>query len=142
TEDIQEAIHKVNTEADVVWVDGHSDYGHAFEVFWDRYGKDVNPTAEQAHASSPDHLASRRASTCWRVLQASTLQARRRLHRDLRPDPVELGLAHRARTRRLARRWHSRCCIATRAARSTPQRSSRTPANATSSSPTSRRAHT
>jgi len=43
TEDIQEAIHRVNTEADVVWVDGHSDYGHAFEVFWERYGKDVGP---------------------------------------------------------------------------------------------------
>jgi uncharacterized protein len=42
-EDIQDAIHRVNTEADVVWVDGHSDYGHAFEVFWDRYGKDVGP---------------------------------------------------------------------------------------------------
>jgi hypothetical protein len=42
TEDIQEAIHKVNTEADVVWVDGHSDYGHAFEVFWERYGRDIN----------------------------------------------------------------------------------------------------
>ena len=42
-EDIQEAIHRVNTEADVVWVDGHSDYGHAFEVFWERYGKDVGP---------------------------------------------------------------------------------------------------
>jgi uncharacterized protein with von Willebrand factor type A (vWA) domain len=33
----------VNTEADVVWVDGHSDYGHAFEVFWERYGKEVGP---------------------------------------------------------------------------------------------------
>ena len=43
TEDIQDAIHRVNTEADVVWVDGHSDYGHAFEVFWERYGKDVGP---------------------------------------------------------------------------------------------------
>lgn len=43
TEDITEAIHRVNTEADVVWVDGHSDYGHAFEVFWERYGKDVSP---------------------------------------------------------------------------------------------------
>jgi uncharacterized protein len=43
TEDIQEAIHRVNTEADVVWVDGHSDYGHAFEVFWDKWGKDVGP---------------------------------------------------------------------------------------------------
>ena len=29
-EDITNAVHRVNTEADVVWVDGHSDYGHAF----------------------------------------------------------------------------------------------------------------
>jgi uncharacterized protein with von Willebrand factor type A (vWA) domain len=43
TEDLTEAIHRVNTEADVVWVDGHSDYGHAFEVFWQRYGTDVGP---------------------------------------------------------------------------------------------------
>jgi len=43
TEDIQEAIHRVNTEADVVWVDGHSDYGHAFEVWWNEHGKDVGP---------------------------------------------------------------------------------------------------
>ncbi|HKY13345.1 MAG TPA: VWA domain-containing protein, partial [Microthrixaceae bacterium] len=43
TEDIVDAIHRVNTEADVVWVDGHSDYGHAFEVFWSRWGKDISP---------------------------------------------------------------------------------------------------
>ena len=43
TDDITEAIHRVNSEADVVWVDGHSDYGHAFGVFWERYGKDVGP---------------------------------------------------------------------------------------------------
>ena len=42
-EDIAQAVHRVNTEADVVWVDGHSDYGHAFEVFWQTYGKDVGP---------------------------------------------------------------------------------------------------
>ena len=42
-EDIAEAVHRVNTEADVVWVDGHSDYGHAFEVFWGTYGKDIGP---------------------------------------------------------------------------------------------------
>jgi uncharacterized protein len=42
-EDIADAVHRVNTEADVVWVDGHSDYGHAFEVFWQKYGKDVGP---------------------------------------------------------------------------------------------------
>jgi uncharacterized protein with von Willebrand factor type A (vWA) domain len=43
TDDIVEAVHRVNSEADVVWVDGHSDYGHAFEVFWERYGRDVGP---------------------------------------------------------------------------------------------------
>lgn len=42
-EDINQAIHRVNTEADVVWVDGHSDYGHAFEVFWQRWGREVGP---------------------------------------------------------------------------------------------------
>jgi uncharacterized protein with von Willebrand factor type A (vWA) domain len=42
-EDIIDAVHRVNTEADVVWVDGHSDYGHAFEVFWERYGQQVGP---------------------------------------------------------------------------------------------------
>ena len=39
---LQAAIPSVNTEG-CLWVDGHSDYGHAFEVFWDRYGKDVGP---------------------------------------------------------------------------------------------------
>ncbi|WCO68896.1 VWA domain-containing protein [Iamia majanohamensis] len=43
TEDINQAIHRVNTEADVVWVDGHSDYGHAFEVFWQRWGREIGP---------------------------------------------------------------------------------------------------
>ena len=42
-EDIGEAVHRVNTEADVVWVDGHSDYGHAFGVFWERYGREIGP---------------------------------------------------------------------------------------------------
>ena len=42
-EDIVDAIHRVNTEADVIWVDGHSDYGHAFETFWERWGKELNP---------------------------------------------------------------------------------------------------
>jgi uncharacterized protein with von Willebrand factor type A (vWA) domain len=42
-DDIADAVHRVNTEADVVWVDGHSDYGHAFEVFWSRYGREISP---------------------------------------------------------------------------------------------------
>ncbi len=42
-DDIGEAIQRVNTEADVVWVDGHSDYGHAFEVFHKRHLLEVTP---------------------------------------------------------------------------------------------------
>ncbi len=42
-EDIGAAIHRVNTEADVVWVDGHSDYGHALEAFWSRWGHEIGP---------------------------------------------------------------------------------------------------
>ena len=43
TDDITEAIHRVNSEADVVWVDGHSDYGHALEVFWKTTAKTSAP---------------------------------------------------------------------------------------------------
>ncbi len=43
SDDVADAVHRVNTEADVVWVDGHSDYGHAFEVFHDRHATEVTP---------------------------------------------------------------------------------------------------
>jgi len=42
---VAEAVHRVNTEADVVWVDGHSDYGHAFAMFWERWGREVTNRA-------------------------------------------------------------------------------------------------
>ena len=42
-DDVSEAVHRINTEADVVWVDGHSDYGHALSVFWERWGEDITP---------------------------------------------------------------------------------------------------
>ncbi len=40
-DDVAEAVHRINTEADVVWVDGHSDYGHALSVFWERWGEEI-----------------------------------------------------------------------------------------------------
>ncbi len=43
SDDVAAAVHRVNTEADVVWVDGHSDYGHAFEVFHDRHLREITP---------------------------------------------------------------------------------------------------
>ncbi|MDA8366186.1 MAG: VWA domain-containing protein [Actinomycetota bacterium] len=42
-EDPAEAVHRINTEADVVWVDGHSDYGHALTVFLERWGDELTP---------------------------------------------------------------------------------------------------
>ncbi|MDE3086405.1 MAG: VWA domain-containing protein [Acidobacteriota bacterium] len=42
-DDVAEALHRINTEADVVWVDGHSDYGHAFNVFWERWAEEITP---------------------------------------------------------------------------------------------------
>jgi len=43
TDDVAEAVHRINTEADVIWVDGHSDYGHALGVFWERWGEEITP---------------------------------------------------------------------------------------------------
>jgi prepilin-type processing-associated H-X9-DG protein len=42
-EDVADAIARVNTEANVVWVDGHSDYGHALATFMERWGEEVGP---------------------------------------------------------------------------------------------------
>jgi uncharacterized protein with von Willebrand factor type A (vWA) domain len=41
--DLGDAVKRINSEADVVWVDGHSDYGHAFEVFHHRWAQEVTP---------------------------------------------------------------------------------------------------
>ncbi|MCX6504920.1 MAG: VWA domain-containing protein [Actinobacteria bacterium] len=43
SDDVLEAVQRVNSEADVVWVDGHSDYGHALEIFHDRHLNEVTP---------------------------------------------------------------------------------------------------
>jgi uncharacterized protein with von Willebrand factor type A (vWA) domain len=42
TDDPSQAVHRINTEADVIWVDGHSDYGHALSVFNQRWGDEVS----------------------------------------------------------------------------------------------------
>jgi len=42
-DNLSEALQRVNTEADVVWAEGHSDYGHAFGAFWERWGREITP---------------------------------------------------------------------------------------------------
>lgn len=39
--DISVAVHRINTEADVVWNEGHSDYGHALSTFATRWGREL-----------------------------------------------------------------------------------------------------
>ena len=46
SETVGEAVRRVNVEADVVWVDGHSDYGHALTVFYERWGQEIRPEDE------------------------------------------------------------------------------------------------
>ena len=41
--DFKDALTRISTEADVVWLDGHSDYGHAFAQFTQKYGKEITP---------------------------------------------------------------------------------------------------
>ena len=41
--DFGSALKRVTTEAEVVWMDGHSDYGNSFETFVSRYGSQLSP---------------------------------------------------------------------------------------------------
>ncbi|MGH9300252.1 MAG: vWA domain-containing protein [Acidimicrobiales bacterium] len=81
-EDVTEAVHRVNTEADVIWVDGHSDYGHAFEVFWDRWGREV--TSKSSVILLGDARNNYHASQAWVVKE---LRKRARHVFWLNPEP-------------------------------------------------------
>ena len=41
--DFGSALQRVTTEAEVVWLDGHSDYGNSLETFYSRYGSQLTP---------------------------------------------------------------------------------------------------
>jgi uncharacterized protein with von Willebrand factor type A (vWA) domain len=41
--DLADAVTRLSKEADLVWYDGHSDYGHALEVFTERWPDAVGP---------------------------------------------------------------------------------------------------
>jgi uncharacterized protein with von Willebrand factor type A (vWA) domain len=41
--DFGESVQRMTEQAQVVWFDGHSDYGHAFEVFAERWPDAVGP---------------------------------------------------------------------------------------------------
>jgi hypothetical protein len=39
--DFSSAVSRITTEAEVVWLDGHSDYGNSLETFFSRYGNQL-----------------------------------------------------------------------------------------------------
>lgn len=41
--DFGSAVNRITTEAEVVWLDGHSDYGNSLETFYSRYGRQLTP---------------------------------------------------------------------------------------------------
>jgi uncharacterized protein with von Willebrand factor type A (vWA) domain len=82
SDELTEAVQRVNTEADVVWVDGHSDYGHAFEVFRDRHLSEI--TAKTSIILLGDARNNYHASSAW-VLKDLRERARRLYW--LNPEP-------------------------------------------------------
>jgi uncharacterized protein with von Willebrand factor type A (vWA) domain len=81
-DDPTEAVHRINTEADVIWVDGHSDYGHAFTVFWERWGDEITPRSSVLLLG--DARNNYHASQAWVIKE---LQARARHVYWLNPEP-------------------------------------------------------
>ena len=39
--DFSSAVSRITTEAEVIWLDGHSDYGNSLETFFNRYGSQL-----------------------------------------------------------------------------------------------------
>ncbi|MDQ4070113.1 MAG: VWA domain-containing protein [Actinomycetota bacterium] len=75
-DDLAGALARVHEEADVVAADGHSDYGRALSLFWDRWGREITPRTSVVilgdarnnyHATSAEVLAElrRRARRVW-----------------------------------------------------------------------------
>lgn len=82
SDDPADAVHRINTEADVIWVDGHSDYGHALSVFWERWGQEVTPRTSVLLLG--DARNNYHASQSWVVKE---LQAKARHVYWLNPEP-------------------------------------------------------
>lgn len=81
--DFGRAASRMMQEAELVWFDGHSDYGHSLEVFHRRYARDV--TARSSVIVLGDARNNYRRSNAW-VLE--DLQKRARHVHWLNPEPV------------------------------------------------------
>lgn len=43
SDDISEAMRRLNSKARIIWMDGHSDYGRVLDGFWERWGDQLSP---------------------------------------------------------------------------------------------------
>jgi hypothetical protein len=80
--DPAEAVARINQEADVIWVDGHSDYGHALTEFHRRWGDEV--TSRSSVLLLGDARNNYHASQSWVV---EDLQNKARRVYWLNPEP-------------------------------------------------------
>lgn len=79
-----EATRRMADEAELVWMDGHSDYGHSFQVFHQRYAEEISPRATVIVLG--DGRNNYRQTNAW-VLQ--DLQRRARSVYWLNPEPLQ-----------------------------------------------------
>jgi hypothetical protein len=80
--DPAEAVARINSEADVIWVDGHSDYGHALTEFHRRWGDQV--TSRSSILLLGDARNNYHASQSWVI---EDLQRKARHVYWLNPEP-------------------------------------------------------
>jgi len=82
--DFGAAMKRMMSEAELVWLDGHSDYGHSLERFHAEYGRDVTPRSTVIVLG--DARNNYRQSNAW-VMQDLQKRARRVFW--LNPEPIQ-----------------------------------------------------
>lgn len=81
--EVEEASRRMLFEADLVWLDGHSDYGHSLSRFHERHARDV--TARSTVIVLGDARNNYRQASAW-VLQDLQRRARRTFW--MNPEPI------------------------------------------------------
>jgi uncharacterized protein len=82
--DLSAAMRRMMAEAELVWLDGHSDYGHSFERFHAEHAEDVSPRSTVLILG--DARNNYRQANAW-VLQDLQRRARRVFW--LNPEPLQ-----------------------------------------------------
>ena len=100
--DPAEAVARINLEADVIWVDGHSDYGHALTEFHRRWGDQV--TSRSSIMVLGDARNNYHAAQSWVLEDLQAPGPPRLLAQPRAARLLGLGRLDRGRVRRPLRR--------------------------------------